>query len=91
MADDTELTPADIQTLDWWTVRELANRWRCSADTVTRRIHDGTLKARKGMGGWRVHRTAIEAFERSGKVSGGPVPRRPAVPDELGLYAKGAR
>lgn len=69
---------------DWWKLSELERRWRCSRDTIARRIKSGSLKAMKGLGGWRVHKSAIEAFERDAKISS-PVPRRSSVPDVLGI------
>jgi hypothetical protein len=72
---------------DWWTLKELAARWRCSEDTIIRRVTKGELKGKK-LGGWKFHRRAVEAFERGALPAADRGRARFApVEDELGLYA----
>jgi excisionase family DNA binding protein len=45
----------------WFKVREAANRWQCSPDTVLLRIRTGKLPAMKFNRSYRVHRDARES------------------------------
>lgn len=83
MAD--ELTQKDVATLRWWTVRELAIRWKVSQDVVYDLLTRGELLGKKIGGSWRVHSDAVHAYEASGI----PKQRRESakfrtVPDALG-------
>lgn len=53
---------------DWWTVAEVAARWRCDDETIRRRIKDTSLPAMSGVGGYRIHRDEILAFEAKGRT-----------------------
>lgn len=63
----TELTTSEIATLEWWTVRELANRWRCDPSTITKRCNEDLDFARKLPGGWRIHKSTIDRVEKLGQ------------------------
>lgn len=85
----------DVQSLQWWTVREVANRWKLSLDVVyslvTEKPEAGKLLARKFGGSWRIHTSALAEYEAAGI----PKQRREAekfrtVPDALGRRAKSA-
>ncbi len=52
----------------WLTIQETADRWRVSYDTVRRMIASGEVLAKKIGRQWRVHETAVAAFEQDGKV-----------------------
>lgn len=69
---------------EWWTLKQVANRFGCSEMTVLRKIKSGELRGKK-IGGWKVHRSALEAFESDAKVKE-RVPHRGRVRDTLGLY-----
>lgn len=47
---------------DFFTPQELAVRWKCSVETVHRRLRSGQLPSIH-MGGYRVPREAVELFE----------------------------
>jgi excisionase family DNA binding protein len=89
-----------ITTSDWLTVSEVADRLRVSTDSVYLWLADGALigvkfgrKRHRGSRDhrrWRIHRTAVEAFE-----SGGKPERKPSraasffdVPDVLTPFLK---
>jgi excisionase family DNA binding protein len=74
-----QLKPSDLRTLEWFTVRELSNRWKCSADSIRRMIDDGTLKA-MWAGGWRLHESVIEQYEQKAKSAKAAPARRQRVP-----------
>lgn len=85
-----ELTSADIQSLEWWTPRECANRWRVSVDTVLRMIDRGDIKGLKFGGQWRIHNSAVEKYEQGGKARSAPAARPDVVlkyGDPLGIYS----
>lgn len=72
-------------TIIWFTVREVATRWRCSNDSILRMIHVKAIDAMKLGGAWRIHRDAIQKRERAGRPE--PVQaRRPRVSSSL--YAR---
>jgi excisionase family DNA binding protein len=84
-----ELPQKDVATLQWWTVRELAVRWKVSQDVVYDLLTSKELLGRKIGGNWRVHSDAVHAYEASGI----PKQRRESakfrtVPDALGRRAK---
>jgi excisionase family DNA binding protein len=85
-----ELIASDIQTLEWWTPKECANRWRVSTDTVIRMIDRGELKGLKFGGRWRIHNSVVERYEQGAKTRSSP-PARPDVVlthgDPLGIYS----
>jgi excisionase family DNA binding protein len=88
----SDLTANDVGTLEWFTVREVANRWRVSADTVLRMIERHEVVAKKFGFKWRIHTTAVESFERSARPRQAPATSaRPAAVidrgDPLGLYS----
>lgn len=82
-----ELATKDLMTLEWWTLPELATRWRFSLDSLLRWVKEGRLEARKFPGGqYRVHRAVVEKFEGA-NVKREPRARRqrePAILDLLG-------
>lgn len=83
------LTTSEVSTLEWWTVREVANRWKVSVDVVYDALTDKSLLGRKFGGSWRIHSSAIAAYEAPGI----PKERRElvkfrTVPDALGRRAK---
>jgi excisionase family DNA binding protein len=64
---------------EWWTAQELAKRWRLS-DSQIRRMCDRKDVVAKKMGDqWRIHVTAIEAYEADGKPQ--PKPAAAKRPD----------
>lgn len=80
---------ATIEQHEYWTVREVADRWRCSPDTVLRMIGDDTIRAMKLGGAWRIHQSVIEAHERGTKTATAQHERKPrkvaaSVPDLIG-------
>lgn len=83
------LTSKDVATLQWWTVREVAIRFKVSQDVVYDLLTTGALLGKKIGGAWRVHTDALHAYEASGI----PKQRRESakfrtVPDALGRRAK---
>lgn len=88
MSEAKEITRRDVATMEWWTVREVADRLRVSEDVVLREIDDKNLRAKKVGGRWRIHYTAIEEYEGPAVVRS--TPRRgkllEGVPDVLGVY-----
>lgn len=59
------MTPAaQLQTLEWWTCRELAMRWNCGIEAIRRMIEEGTLRAKEF--GWemRVHESEVRRMDR---------------------------
>jgi excisionase family DNA binding protein len=60
------LTQRDLQTLEWLTVRELAERWKVTPDTIRRWCADGELKGMMIGSSLRIHRSEIEHHEASG-------------------------
>ena len=71
----------------WWTIGEVAARWRVSADSIHRRIKDGSLPAMRVGGAWRIHQDEIERREKSGlSKKSDRKPRRQSVelPDLVG-------
>lgn len=62
-----ELTTNDVGTLEWWTVREVANLFRVSPDTIHRRIKSGHIRCVPfGDKSRRIHRDEVERLRRSG-------------------------
>ena len=53
----------------WWSIGEVADRWRVSSDSIRRRILDKSLPAMRIGGAWRVHQSVIEEHERKGLSS----------------------
>ncbi len=51
---------------EWWTPKELAARWWVSVSTVTRLLEASNLKGKKVGAQWRIHATAIDAYEADG-------------------------
>jgi excisionase family DNA binding protein len=88
---DAVTETATMATLEWFTLREIAERWRVSVDSVSRIIDRGDLLARKFGGQWRVHTSAVEAYEQEAKPRRRQVEARPAAVidrgDPLGLYS----
>ncbi len=64
----------ELMSLDWWTPREVANRYRVSESTVTRWLNSGKLLGKKFGDQWRVCSAAVKAFESAGVPQ--PQPRR---------------
>lgn len=56
----------DVQTLEWWTVREFANRYRVDKSTVGRWIRAGKLKAARLGKEWRIHVREVERVRAEG-------------------------
>ena len=63
---------AQLQPVEWWTVRECAARWRVSASTVTRWLEAGKLKGKRFGSQWRVSTPAVTAYEADGLPEGRP-------------------
>jgi hypothetical protein len=63
--------------VEWWTAQELANRWRLSPSQVCKMCKRGVIVAKRMEGVWRIHLSAIEAYEADGKPQPKPQPRRP--------------
>jgi excisionase family DNA binding protein len=79
----------ELQSLQWWTVREVATRFKVSQDVVYDLLTTKALIGKKIGGAWRVHTEALHAYEASGI----PKQRRESakfrtVPDVLGRRAK---
>lgn len=74
--------------IEWWTVKEVAEHWRISDDTVMRMISRDELKAQKFGGQWRIHRSVIEAFEKPALPSRTRSRFKPAAEDVLGRRAR---
>lgn len=49
----------------WWTVAEVAARWRVSRMTVYRLVHLGELPARRFGRSYRINAEALAAHERA--------------------------
>ena len=73
-------TKSQLESVQWWTVRECANRWRVSKSTVTRWLEAGKLAGKRFGSQWRVSGAAVAAFEADGLPKGQPGPpgERPA-------------
>lgn len=56
-----------------WTTREIADRFRVDARTVTRWIGAGRLPATRVGGQWRVDQHALEAFVAAGALTAVPL------------------
>ena len=57
----------DVGTLEWWTVREVANLLRHDHSTVQRWCITGKLQAVKLPGGqWRIHKDVVAEIQKSG-------------------------
>lgn len=60
---------ARAERREFWTVPELARRWRCSPQTVLNMIHEADesrrLPAMPLRGGFRVHESAVAARENA--------------------------
>lgn len=56
-------------TPDFLTVEQVAERWRCSPDTVRRRIRQRQLPAFTGGGPTVVKRADLERYERTRTTS----------------------
>lgn len=59
-----EPTTKDIGTLEWWTSREVANRWRVSVSTIHRMYRDDPSFGVMVRGSLRIHRETIEKIEQ---------------------------
>lgn len=55
--------PNDIRSQAFFTIKELAERWRCSQKTIRRRIHDGDLAAHFLNGMWLMSAADVAAAE----------------------------
>ena len=51
---------------EWFTLAELAERWKCTTDSLRGAIAAKKLRATKLPGGWRVERSEVERRERPG-------------------------
>lgn len=75
-----------ISTLEFWTIREVANLLRVDGSTVRRWCEAGRIKAQKIGNAWRVHSTVVDEVRRNG-VADTPsaVPHDPAwdAPDQF--------
>lgn len=61
------LTTSEVATLEWWTVREVANLLRYDASTVRRWCETGKIDAGRMPGGtWRIHKSAVEKMQAGG-------------------------
>lgn len=81
-----------LATLEWWTVREVANRWRKSDESVRRLIERGELKAMRCGGSYRIHTDTITAYERPSKPPAARKARKLASdPREVDLIGTIAR
>lgn len=57
----------DVGTLEWWTVRELANLLRYDASTIRRWCETGRIVANRMPGGtWRIHKSVVEKLQAGG-------------------------
>jgi excisionase family DNA binding protein len=78
-----ELSTKDVATLEWWTVRELANLLRFDASTIRRWCENKRIDAAQLPGGtWRIHKSVVEKLQ----VDGMPEKRRirtAGVPEEF--------
>jgi excisionase family DNA binding protein len=61
--DGKKLQP---DTLEWFTLRELALRWRTSVETLRRQCDSGELTAMRLGHQWRVHESVVK--DREGKA-----------------------
>lgn len=72
----------------WWTVGELAEHWRISADKVYDLLYSGTLRGHKIGKAWRISDADRAAYERGAAHSPEPIvvvgPPRHYVPKLLG-------
>ena len=80
---------ASVTKSEWFTVRQLAERWNISTDTVKRRIKDGKLLALRLGATHRIHKSAVQVFEAKAMPARGPVitPEE----DELGIYSSSGK
>lgn len=69
------MTPTETNP-GWMTVPEVANRWRCSRDTVLRMIKAEKLKAMPLGGGYRVHMSEVVRYEAGDITSPPPETRK---------------
>lgn len=51
---------------EWFTLAQLAKRWKCTTDSLRGAIASKKLRATKLPGGWRVERSEVERKERPG-------------------------
>lgn len=76
-----ERTIPDVQTLEWWTCREVGNRYRVDESTVRRWCETGKVPAAKTPGGqWRIHVDAVNAIGAKG------LPERPRPQPALPVW-----
>lgn len=71
------VAPASDQPPLWLTVKELANRWRLSPSQIRRMCDRKDFPAKKFGDQWRIHITAIEAFEADGMPQPKPAVLKP--------------
>lgn len=57
---------AAISTLEFWTIREIANLLRVDGSTVRRWCETGRIKAQKFGNAWRVHSSVVDEARRNG-------------------------
>jgi hypothetical protein len=58
----------DPATLEWWTLRELAIRWKVSRETLRRQCEAGQLVAMIIGSQYRIHNSVIRQREAAAKV-----------------------
>ncbi len=65
--DATERRQPDISSLEWWTVRELANLLRYDASTIRRWCETKKIDAALLPGGtWRIHKSTVDKLQAGG-------------------------
>lgn len=57
----------DVSTLQWWTTREVGNRYGYDDSTVRRWCESGKIKAVKMPSGtWRIHSSVVDSLGAAG-------------------------
>lgn len=62
------MSKKELMSLDWWTPREVATRFRVSESTVLRMAARGELAGKQIGRQWRFHSSVLDVFEKSAKV-----------------------
>ena len=61
------ITQREVETLEWWTCREVGNLLRFDASTVRRWCESGKIEAAQMPGGtWRIHESVVKQIQKDG-------------------------
>ena len=65
--------------MNCYTIKELAEIWRCSTDVIYDLLRSGKLRGFKVGGGWRISEDARREYEQTPVTSGRKPRRRPVL------------